>query len=141
MNGNEDVDIQEVQNVPLRRDKTTQRSVIVSITEAIRAAGLGDGGSFRFQPGSVDEIGLLVALGSEETVDGRSERFARNIRTEGEGFETLRLVIPSEALETLVDPEDIDWDAPPEVTVWVGDRLLAFELANPEERTVPIDRD
>jgi hypothetical protein len=141
MTNNEDVDIQEVQRVPLRRDKTSQQSILVSITEAIRAAGLGNGGSFRFVPSSVDEIGMLVALGNEESVDGRSEQFARNIRTEGQGFETLRLVIPSEALEMIVDTDSIDWDNPPEVNVWAGDRLLAFELANPEERTVPINRE
>jgi hypothetical protein len=27
------------------------------------------------------------------------------------------------------------------VNVWAGDRLLAFELADPEERTVAIDRE
>lgn len=54
---------------------------------------------------------------------------------------TLRLVIPREALAELTDPEDIDWEDPPEVNVWAGDRLLAFELAEPEERTVSIDPD
>lgn len=141
MTNNEDVDIQEVQRVPLRQDKSSQQSILVSITEAIRTAGLGNGGSFRFVPSSIDETGMLVALGSEDSVDGRSARFTRNIRTEGQGFETLRLVIPPEALEMIVDTDSIDWDNPPEVNVFAGDRLLAFELANPEERTVPINRD
>ena len=114
---------------------------IVSISEAIAAVGFEDGGSFRFDPGSVDEIGMLVAIGSEETVDGRSERYARNIREEGRYGETLRLVIPHEALSELLDPETIDWEDPPEVNVWAGDRLLAFEMADPEERTVEVDRD
>jgi hypothetical protein len=124
-----------------RRDKAGESTVVVSITEAIRAAGLEDGGSFRFVPNSIEEIGMLAAIGSEETVDGRSERYARNIRHEGTGGGTLRLVIPHDALSQLIDPESIDWEDPPEVNVWAGDRLLAFEMADPEERTVHIDRD
>lgn len=104
-------------------------------------AGLEDGGSFRFDPSSVAEIGMLAAIGSEESVDGRSERYARNIREEGRYGETLRLVVPHEALAELTAPESIDWEDPPEVNVWAGDRLLAFEMAEPEERAVEIDRE
>lgn len=141
MTESESADIREVQTATLRRQNPERGTVIVSIPEAIAAAGLEDGGSFRFNPNSVDEIGMLAALGSEESVDGRSERFARNIRQEGRYGETLRLVIPHEALAELLDPESIDWEDPPEVNVWAGDRLLAFEMAHPEERTVNIDRD
>ena len=140
MTESESADIREVQTATLRRQNPERGTVIVSIPEAIAAAGLEDGGSFRFNPNSVDEIGMLAALGSEESVDGRSERFARNIRQEGRYGETLRLVIPHEALAELLDPESIDWEDPPEVNVWAGDRLLAFEMAHPEERTVNIDR-
>ena len=136
----EDINIREVQTVPLRRQRVGQKTVIVSISEAIRAAGLEDGGSFRFDPSSVEEVGMLAAIGSEETVDGRSERYARNIRREG-AYDTLRLVIPREALSQLLDPESIDWQDPPEVNVWAGDRLLAFEMADPQERTVHLDRE
>ncbi|WP_202593572.1 hypothetical protein [Halococcus sediminicola] len=94
-------------------------------------------GSFRFDPSSVKETGMLAAIGSEETVGGRSERYARNIREEGRYGETLRLVIPHEAL---VEIGPRHWEDPPEVNMWIGDRLLAFELAEPEERTVNIDR-
>ena len=135
-----DADIREVQTASLRREKSGENTIIVSATQAIRAAGLEDGGSFRFDPSSVEEIGMLAAIGSEQSVDGRSERYARNIRQEGRYGETLRLVIPREALEELIDPDSIDWEDPPEVNVWAGDRLLAFELAKPEERTVEIDR-
>jgi hypothetical protein len=141
MTANEDIDIREVQTVTLRRQRADRGTVIVSIPEAISAAGLEDGGSFRFDPSSVEEIGMLAAIGSEETVDGRSERYARNIREEGRYGETLRLVIPHEALSQLVDPESIDWEDPPEVNVWAAHRLLAFELADPEERTIQFDRD
>ena len=141
MTESENANIREVQTATLRRQSPDRGTVIVSIPEAIAAAGLEDGGSFRFDPNSVAEIGMLAALGSEESVDGRSERFARNIRQEGRYGETLRLVIPREALEELLDPEEINWEDPPEVNVWAGDRLLAFELADPEERTVTINRE
>jgi hypothetical protein len=141
MTESENANVREVQTATLRRQNPERGTVIVSIPEAIAAAGLEDGGSFRFDPGSVEEIGMLAAIGSEESVDGRSERYARNIREEGRYGETLRLVIPHEALSELLDPESIDWEDPPEVNVWAGDRLLAFELAEPEERTVAIDRE
>ena len=135
------VDIREVQTASLRRDKASEGTIIISATEAIRAAGLEDGGSFRFDPHTVEEIGMLAALGSEQQADGRSDPFARNIRHEGAQGKTLRLVIPREALSQLIDPGSIDWENPPELNVWVGDRLLAFELANPGKQTVHIDRD
>lgn len=136
---NEDINIREVQTATLRRQRSDKKTVIVSISEAIRAAGL-ESGSFRFDPSSVAEIGMLAAIGDERSVDGRSERYARNIRDEGAG-DTLRLVIPADAISQLIDPESIDWDDPPEMNVWAGDRMLAFEMADPEERTVHIDRD
>ena len=135
-----EVDVRKVQTVPLRRTGTEESTVIVSVTEAIRAAGLEDGGSFRFMPGAVEELGMLPALGEEHEVDGRSEDLTRNIYREGAGESTFRLIIPPSALREIVDPENIDWKNPPEVDVWVGDRMLAFELAEPEERTVHIDR-
>lgn len=137
----DEADVREVETVPLRREKSDEQSIVVSITAAIRSAGLEDGGSFRFMPGSVAEIGMLAALGSEERVDGRRERFTRNIRHEGNGSYTRRLVIPHDALGELIDPDSIDWDNPPEVRVYAGDRLLAFEAANREERTIQVDRD
>jgi hypothetical protein len=137
----DEIDIQKVQTAPLRRTGAEENTVIVSITEAIRAAGLGDGGSFRFVPGAVEELGMVPALGSEQEADGRSEQLTRTIYREGAGEKTLRLIIPREALTELLDPESIDWEDPPEVNVWAGDRMLAFDLAEPEERTVTIDSD
>ena len=135
-----DATVRKVQTTRLRQQSSATEAVIVTISEAIRAAGLEDGGSFLFDPSSVEEIGMLAAIGSEETVDGRSERYARNIRNEGRG-QTRSLVISADALEELLDPESIDWENPPELNVWVGDRMLAFELAGTEERTVNIDHE
>jgi len=135
----DDVDIREVETAKLRRQGTEEHwSVIVSITEAIRQAGLEDGGSFRFDPDAADELGMVPAIGSEETVDGRSEPLARNVKQEGAGGSTLRLVLPDEVLEALgIAPDEIDWDNPSEVTVWAGDQLLAFERTG--EQTVQLD--
>lgn len=141
----DDIDIQEVQTVPLRRKQTSERTLVVSITPSIRAVGLEDGGSFRFDPHAIDELGMLPALGSEVSVDGRGDPLARNILHEGAGNGTLRLVIPHEAIEALFEHsstpletiDDIDWDDPPNLTVWAGPQLLAFELA--EQRTIAFD--
>jgi hypothetical protein len=135
-----DATVQKVQTARLRQQDSGTEAVIVTVSDAIQAAGLEDGGSFRFVPSSVEETGMLAVLGSEESADGRSDRYARNIRQEGRG-QTRSLVIPPDALRELLDPESIDWEDPPEVDVWAGDRMLAFDLAEPEERTVNIDPD
>jgi hypothetical protein len=137
----DDVPIREVQTAKLRREGTDENwSAIVSITKAIRAAGLEDGGSFRFDPGAVDELGMVPAMGSPSAADGRSEPLTRNIREEGTGGSTLRLVLPDDVLEALgIDDDEVGGDDPVEVTVWAGDQLLAFERS--EERMVEIDRD
>lgn len=135
----DDIPIREVQTATLRRHGS--RSVKVSITEAIREAGLEDGGSFRFDPTAYDELGMVPAIGRRETVDGRrsENRLTRNIRKEGAN-NTLRLVIPEPVLETLgYDIDEVDWEDPPEVTVWAGPELLAFD--RPAARTVTVDRD
>lgn len=135
MSEDEDVDIRPVQSAQLRQ---SHGSVVVSITPAVRVAGLEGGGSFRFDPHTVDELGMLAAIGSEVEVDGRGDPLARNIRQEGTGGKTLVLTIPGEALEALLGDREIDWSNPPELNVWAGEKLLAFDL--PEERTVSIDR-
>lgn len=135
MTDGEDI-IREIETVPLRRDT---RSVVVRVTEAIRAAGLEQGGSFRFDPHAVEELGMLPAIGSTSAADGRSEPLTRSIQHKGDGT-SLSLAIPQPALEALgIDPETIDWENPPKLTVYAGDQLLAFE--RPEQRTLPIDRD
>lgn len=136
---NEPTDVTEIQTARLRRESSDGRTVIVSITEAIRAAGLEDGGSFRFDPGAVETLGMLPAVGSRTSVDGRGEPLARNIRREGNQQSTLRLVIPRQALAALLDPDEIDWEDPPQMNVWAGDRLLAFEM--PEKRSMRVNRD
>lgn len=138
-NDNNNESIREVQTAQLRRESASDTSYLVSLTPAIRAAGLEDGGSFRFDPQAVPELGMLPAIGSEVEVDGRGDPLARNIRKQGTGGKTLRLVIPHEGLESLgIDPDTIDDDDPPELNVWAGEQLLAFEL--PEQRQVEIDR-
>lgn len=136
---NDSESIREIQTAQLRRESAGENTYLVSVTPAIRAAGLEDGGSFRFDPHAVPELGMLPAIGSEVEVDGRGDPLARNIRQQGTGGQTLRLVIPHEGLEALgIDPATMDDDNPPELNVWVGEQLLAFEL--PEQREVEINR-
>ena len=137
-----EVTIDEIQTVTVRERRSQHdNSVVVSLTPAIRAAGLEDGGSFRFDPDAVEELGMVPALGSEEIPDRTRNSLVRKILKEGTGGKTLRLHIPERALEAIPGfppVEEIDWDDPPELAVWAGDRMLAFELA--ESRSVTIDR-
>lgn len=140
MTDDNDVEVREVQTAKVRREGTDKKSAIVSITKAIRAAGLEDGGSFRFDPRAIEELGMVPALGSPETADGRSESLTRNVREEGTGGKTLRLVLPEDVLEALdISDDEVGGDEPAEVSVWAGDQLVAFERS--EERTVEVDRD
>ena len=138
----DEVPIREVQTATVReRPSQHGDAVVVSLTRAIRAAGLEDGGSFRFDPAAVDELGMLPAIGFEEVLPTARNSLVRKILNEGVGGSTLRLHIPEEALEAIPGfppVEEIDWDDPPELSVWAGDRMLAFELA--ESRSVTIDR-
>ena len=135
MTDDDNVDIRPVQTARLR---LADGSAMISATKAIRAAGLEDGGSFRFDPYTVDELGMLAAIGSEIEVDGRGDPLARNIRAQGTGGKTLVITIPPDALGALLGDREVDWESPPELNVWAGEKLLAFDL--PEERTVSIDR-
>jgi len=139
MQSNESISLRPIQTAPPRRERANENGIIVSLTEAIRAAGLESGGSFRFVPGAVEDLEMLPALGSDESVDGRSHPYRRNIRREGTHQSTLRLVIPQQAFATLLDPDSIDWADPPLLNVWAGDQLLAFEVA--DKRSVDVDRD
>jgi len=137
----DEVSIDEIQTVTVRERRSQHgNSIVVSLTPAIRAAGLEGGGWFRFQPEAIDEIGMVPAIGFGPDKDVSSGPLTRKILSEGSG--TLRLHIPEEALEVIPGFPEIDaieWDDPPELTVWAGDRMLAFELA--ESCSVTIDRD
>jgi hypothetical protein len=137
----DEISIDEIQTVTVRERKSQHgNSIVVSLTPAIRAAGLESGGWFRFQPGAVDEIGMLPALGFGSDEDVSEGPLTRKILFEGSG--TIRLHVPEEALEAIPGFPEIDaieWDDPPELTVFAGDRMLAFELA--ESRSVTINRD
>jgi hypothetical protein len=139
----DEISIDEIQTVTVRKRQSQHgRLILVSLTPAIRAAGLEAGGFFRFQLGAVDEIGMVPALGFGPDEGISSGPLTRKILAEGTGGQTLRLHIPEEALETIPgfpEIDAIDWDDPPELTVFAGDRMLAFELA--ESRSVTIDRD
>ena len=43
--------------------------------------------------------------------------------------------------ERAVDRKSIIWETPLELNVWAGNRLLTFELADPRNQTVRINRD
>lgn len=134
----ENVEISEVQTGTLRK---LNRSMIVRATKAIRATGVEEG-AFEFYPESVEELGMLVAMKSDEAIDARSDPLVRTVHREGEGGKTLGISFPREGLQALeIDPDTIDWDDPPEFSIWAGDGVLGFELAAKQHRSVAIGRD
>lgn len=135
----ETVTIQPVQTATLRQHGS-KRLYQLTVTTAINAAGLADGGSVRFDLDTLDELGLVPAIGSTQESDGRRREAAltRNIITEGQG-NVYRITIPHAVLAALgIDLETINWDDPPTFTVYAGDRVLALEL--PTEQQIMIER-
>jgi hypothetical protein len=132
---NESTDIQEIQTIPLRWDNG---STVLRMTEALEAAGLDAGGSLRFDPSAVDDLGMLPAIGSSSHIDGRRDPLASSIQAKGSG-NTLSVAIPSDGLRALgIDPDGIDWEQPPRLTVWAGEQLIALE--RPPQRQISVDQ-
>ena len=125
--------IRHVQTAPIRAD--TNGTYRVTITAAIRAAGLGDGALFRYIPEEVDNLGVVPALGSEGGKGSLRDQRTYTVEGAGETGTALRLSIPEVALDALgIDVEDIpgpgDDGKPPLVDVFAGDRMIAFDASS-----------
>jgi hypothetical protein len=135
----EDVPVRHVQTAKIRyRPDTDQYRV--SLTDAIRAAGLGADAMFRYLPEEVDELGLVPALGAD---DGKLPNDDRTYSVVGTGptGETLRLQMPEDALDALgidTDPETAQAGELPLLDVYAGDRMIAFDKSS--ARAIPADQ-
>ena len=136
-----EISIKEVQTATLRK-RTSQsgETYLISLTPALREAGIEEG-ELSFQVGEyVDEMGLVPAFDAE--LDESPATLTRKILKEGSGRGTLRVHIPKEVLEALPgfpDVDAIDWENPPELTVLAGPEMVAFEYNEP--RSVTLGRD
>jgi len=135
----EDVPVRHVQTAKIRyRPDTDQYRV--SLTGAIRAAGLGANAMFRYLPEEVDELGLVPALGAEEGELPNDERTYSVVGT-GPDMGTLRLQIPETVLAALgidTDPEAAQAGELPLLDVYAGDRMIAFDKSS--ARAIPADQ-
>ena len=127
--------IRHVQTAPIRED--TNGTYRVTITAAIRAAGLGDGALFRYIPEEVDNLGVVPALGSEGGKGSLRDQRTYTVEGAGETGTALRLSIPKAALDALgIDVEVIPGpgadhgEMPPLVDVFAGDRMIAFDVSS-----------
>ncbi|AXR79910.1 hypothetical protein [Natrarchaeobaculum sulfurireducens] len=126
----EQAEIKRVETVTVRRHYDSNDNWIpeMTITESVRKAGLSPGDSIRYIPGELEELGLVPALGFPKG-DGRVDRFARKITRAGnERGDAYRANIPMHVLEAMgIEEHEIGGDDPVKLTVYAGDRLLAFE--------------
>lgn len=123
--------IRHVQTAPIRED--TNGTYRVTITAAIRAAGLGSGALFRYIPEEVDNLGVVPALGSDGGAGSVRDQRTYTVEGGGETGDALRLTIPESALDALgIDVEAIGTDdgMPPLVDVFAGDRMIAFDASS-----------
>ena len=125
---NENVPIRHIQTVRIGCDERGR--IRLQLTEAIRAAGLGDSDDvmFRYVPEEVDNLGVVPALGMEESVT--SPRDSRTYSVDNAGGRN-RLEISEDVLTAL----DIDIDAVkagdgPLLDVFAGDRMIAFDKSS-----------
>lgn len=123
-----DPTLKQIQTVDLRQPSLDSSSFVVSITDAIRATGLGAGATFYFDPTSVEILGVLLAFGEPGFGRQSRARFTRAVRRLSTDPETLELEIPEEGLQALDTVSHVFGDemSPPKLTVWAGSQLLGF---------------
>lgn len=112
------------------KSRTRSASVRITITDAAYEAGLSDQQLVRFQPASVPETGALVAVAVESGDKGGHGPYTRTVVCRNPPSRSLRVAIPADLLRMIPGiPDEIDWDDAPELRVWAGDRLIAFDCA------------
>ena len=129
--GSENVPIRHIQTVHIRYDEHTGKYRL-TLTPAIRAAGLDANAMFRYLPEEVDELGLVPALGVEDGITSPRDGRTYSVVAEGKG-DVFRLQIPETALEALgiePDPETAKEGNLPMLDVFAGDRMIAFDRSN-----------
>ena len=132
----EPLPIQHVQTVELSQNADTGQ-YRATATEAVRAAGLGEGATFQFKPYEIEELGMIPALGASADEDAPRDRYTRTATTDGKA--SIRLTLPNEVVEELESEagEEHDSEHPLLLDVFAGDRVLA--LAPAEGIDVPIE--
>lgn len=125
-----DITLEQIQTVTLRRRSLDRATSVVSVTDAVRATGLGAGATFHFDPSSVEMLGVLLAFGEPGLERGHRARFARAVHRLSTDPETFELEIPSEGLRALdiVSHASGSEKPLPELTVWAGSQLLGFAV-------------
>lgn len=128
--GDENVPIRHVQTARVRYDDQTGQFKL-TLTPAIRAAGLDQNAMFRFIPEEVDNLGLVPALGSKSGTGNLRDERTYSVSPAGAAGEVLRLQIPEDALDALgIDTDAAKEDEAPLLDVFAGDRMIAFDKSN-----------
>lgn len=126
----DDVPVRPVQTARIRYKPSTDQYRL-TLTQAIRAAGLDKNATFRYVPEEVDQLGVVPALGSDSADTTLRDGRTYSVSSEGATGEALRLQIPAAALEALgIDTDTEEVDDLPLLDVYAGDQLLAFDISN-----------
>ena len=117
----EPLPIRHVQTVRVRERGKNERRV--TITEAVRAAGLDGGATFQFKPFEYDELGVIPALGSPAGESAPKDRNTRKATTDG--HVSIQIALPKQVIEVLEDATG-NTDDPIFVDVFAGERMVAI---------------
>lgn len=131
--------IKHVQTARIRYEEGHDRYRL-TLTPAIRAAGLGEDAVFRFIPEEVDNLGVVPALGSEDASGHVRDNRTYSVISGGATGDAFRLQIPEAALDALgIDTSTAaaETDDLPLLDVYAGDRMIAFDRSS--AIAIPID--
>jgi hypothetical protein len=128
------IDTIQLQPVAIVTLRERDGSIYASIGSALDHAGIADARSLHYRA-AADSPQTLVGVAGATSVDGRSNSDARSLVEEGG---TNRVAIPPAYLDTVlgIPPDQIDWNAPPQLLLLAGERVVGFEPLSGREIAV-----
>jgi hypothetical protein len=136
----EPLPIRHVQTVEIRYNEE-RNDFRITVSAAVKAAGLGKGATFQFKPHEIEELGVIPALGAAADEDAPRDQNTRTVVGRTEGW--LELALPRSVVDSLAESLGIEVDEGgnlseqlPLVDIFAGDRMIA--LAPAEGFDLPI---
>lgn len=143
----EDTTVRDFEVVGVNPIGKTKGSPIISITEAIDAAGLEDAAGIKFELVQSGTQQFLVGAGlapdSDRSWRGPPTDGERKLRWEGGPSPTPRVTLDSDDLEVVLgySLDAIDWDNPPRLVMYAAPGYIAFGRPTTVSLATSIDTD